>query len=86
MISNDDLIKSLVQIKVPIPRYDNGEPSRERLIHLFKQHVIPRPQRDRHGTARKRTATGDSQMDVEASYDWESSELEPESRKRYVVD
>eukprot|EP00731_Ephydatia_muelleri_P032072 Em0023g579a len=69
-------------MKVPIHNHDSGEPSRERLIHLFKQHVIPRPQRDRHGTARKRKRTGDSQMDVEASYDWENSKLEPESRKR----
>lgn len=85
LISDDDLIKSLVQMKVPIHNHDSGEPSRERLIHLFKQHVIPRPQRDRHGTARKRKRTGDSQMDVEASYDWENSKLEPESRKRYVA-
>ena len=85
MISNDELIQTLVQMKVPIPRYDNGEPSRERLIYLFKNHVTPRPQRDRHGVAKKRRRTADCHMDFEPSCDWESSELEPKSRKRYLL-
>ena len=83
MATNDDLVEALVQMKVPIPRYDNGEPSRERLIYLFKTHITPRPQRNRHGAAKKRKCAADCQIDP-SSCDWESSDLELKSRKRYV--
>ena len=45
MLSNERLVKVLSEMKVSIPVYQNGSPSRERLIYLFHKHVIPRPQR-----------------------------------------
>ena len=39
------LVAVLSNIKVPIPVYSDGAPSRERLIYLFKKHVTPQPQR-----------------------------------------
>lgn len=47
LMSNDFLVKALGNIKVPIPIYPDGTPSRERLIYLFKKHVTPQPQRAR---------------------------------------
>ena len=47
MLSNERLVKVLSEMKVSIPVYQNGSPSRERLIYLFRKHVIPRPQRKR---------------------------------------
>ena len=47
LMSDFDLMESLKKIKVPIPVYSDGRPSRERLIYLFRQHVMPRPQRQR---------------------------------------
>ena len=49
LMSNFALIEALRKIKVPIPVYADGKPSRERLIYLFRQHVTPRPQRTRPG-------------------------------------
>ena len=56
LMSDFALIEALTKIKVPIPVYADGRPSRERLLYLFRQHVIPRPQRQsrRHGKRRER--------------------------------
>lgn len=43
------LVEALKKIRVPIPVYSDGTPSRERLIYLFRQHVVPRPQRTSRG-------------------------------------
>lgn len=45
LMSDFTLVEALKKIKVPIPVYSDGTPSRERLIYLFRQHVTPRPQR-----------------------------------------
>lgn len=45
LMSDSVLVEALSSIKVPIPIYSDGRPSRERLIYLFKEHVTPRPQR-----------------------------------------
>ena len=47
LMNNDSLVKYLRDIKVPIPMYPDGTPSRERLIYLFKKHVTPQPQRSK---------------------------------------
>lgn len=46
LMSNDTLVAALKRIKVPIPVYPDGSPSRERLLYLFKTNVLPRPQRN----------------------------------------
>ena len=45
LLSNSTLVETLTQRRVPIPVYQDGTPSRERLLHLFRKHVTPRPQR-----------------------------------------
>ena len=47
LMDNDSLVKTLRDVKVPIPMYPDGTPSRERLIYLFKKHVTPQPQRSK---------------------------------------
>lgn len=49
LMSDFALVEALRKIKVPVPVYADGTPSRERLIYLFRQHVTPRPQRMRQG-------------------------------------
>lgn len=49
LMSDFSLVEALRKIKVPIPVYADGSPSRERLLYLFRQHVMPRPQRTKHG-------------------------------------
>lgn len=46
LMSDDALIAALKAIKVPIPVYSDGRPSRERLLYLYKTNVLPRPQRN----------------------------------------
>ena len=45
LMTDSTLVTMLSNIKVPIPVYPDGTPSRERLIYLFKKHVTPQPQR-----------------------------------------
>ena len=47
LLSTDSLVNLLTERRVPIPVYENGSASRERLIFLFRKHVVPRPQRKR---------------------------------------
>lgn len=54
LMSDFSLVEALKKIKVPIPVYADGRPSRERLLYLFRQHVIPRPQRQSRRPARRR--------------------------------
>ncbi len=46
LLTNDRLVEVLSGMRVQIPVYSDGEPSRERLIYLFRKHVTPRPQRE----------------------------------------
>ena len=46
LMTTERLAGFLSGMKVPIPVYPDGKPSRERLIYLFKRHVMPKPQRD----------------------------------------
>ncbi len=45
LLDTDSLVNLLKERRVPIPVYENGSASRERLIFLFRKHVVPRPQR-----------------------------------------
>ena len=54
LMSDFSLVEELNKIKVPIPVYAGGRPSRERLLYLFRQHVIPRPQRQGRRLVRRR--------------------------------
>lgn len=54
LMSNDDLMAALKLVKVPIPVYADGRPSRERLLHLYKTNVMPRPQRNRWRNRKRR--------------------------------
>ena len=57
LMSDFALVEALKKIKVPIPVYADGRPSRERLLYLYRQHVMPRPQRQggrRPGRRRER--------------------------------
>lgn len=64
LMSNERLIEALKRIKVPIPVYADGSPSRERLLYLYKTNVLPRPQRNkqqwgRRGRRRRGRSNGD---------------------------
>lgn len=54
LMSNFTLVEALKKIKVPIPVYADGRPSRERLLYLYRQHVMPRPQRQGRRPGRRR--------------------------------
>lgn len=91
LMSNDALISALKRIKVPIPVYPDGSPSRERLLYLFKTNVLPRPQRKQWKQKRRLQGSivshddhGGSAMEVD---DWcaggaQTAELQ---RKRYTM-
>lgn len=53
LLTDDRLIEVLAGMRVQIPVYADGKPSRERLIYLFRKHVTPRPQRLRQRSKRK---------------------------------
>ena len=53
LMSDDALAAVLKRIKVPIPVYPDGRPSRERLLYLFKTNVLPRPQRNQRKRKRQ---------------------------------
>ena len=69
IMSSESLVAILSQMRVPIPVYEDGKPSRERMIYLFKRHVTPRPQRDTYwrqlGRRRKRRRGEDIPMEVD---------------------
>ena len=44
-LSTAKLVNLLTEHKVPIPVYEDGSTSRDRLLFLFKKHIVPRPQR-----------------------------------------
>ena len=69
----DSLVRALTELKVPIPVYEDGKPSRERLVYLFRKHVTPRPQRSwwRRSGSRKRRRGG------QQGGDWEWDQQEP---------
>lgn len=76
LLGTETMVEILSEMRVLIPVYPDGEPSRERLIYLFRKHVTPRPQRTRErgrGWVRKRRRLGDdSVMEVGGSSwdDW----------------
>lgn len=93
IMSNDELIAILGKMKVPIPVYPNGDPSRERLLYLFRRHVTPRPQRTRRmERSRRRGEMGATPTEAGTGMEWSKSvrELVQESpeneRKRSVGD
>ena len=47
LLNNERLIEALRKVKVPIPVYSDGRPSRERLLFLYRTNVLPKPQRKR---------------------------------------
>jgi len=53
LMSNERLVEALAKIKVPIPVYSDGSPSRERLLYLYRTYILPQPQRVRHQWRRK---------------------------------
>ena len=75
LMSNQALVNRLSEMKVAIPVYSDGQPSRERLLYLFWKHVTPKPQRS--GFWRRRMpgeVKGVVQMDVDHNQDtWISS-------------
>ncbi len=96
LMSDSVLVKALSDIKVPIPIYSDGTPSRERLIHLFKKHVTPRPQRTRDEGRfwRKQSGLGIAvPMDTSSSNDQDQSggggrndlTVPVIQRKRYII-
>ncbi len=56
LLSDDRLVEVLAGMRVQVPVYSDGRPSRERLIYLFRKHVTPRPQRE--GCGRRRQGDG----------------------------
>ena len=94
LMASDTLTAILSQRRVPIPVYEDGNPSRERLIYLFKKHVTPQPQRDSYWRRtgrrgwRKRRRTEETPMEVDdtGAGDWvlNSDEDTPVQRKRWV--
>lgn len=54
LMSDERLVEALKRIKVPIPVYADGQPSRERLLYLYKTNVWPQPQRERQQWRRRR--------------------------------
>lgn len=67
LMSDEALVTALKRIKVPIPVYSDGRPSRERLLYLYKTNVMPRPQRKRE--RRLRGSQGNNQAVMEVD-DW----------------
>lgn len=45
LMSNSQLVNLLAERRVPLPVYEDGSYSRERLLFLFRKHILPRPQR-----------------------------------------
>ena len=92
MMKTEGLVEVLTSMKVPIPVYSDGRPSRERLVYLFRKHVTPRPQRQDHkGRKRRRWGVG-TPMEVESCWhdDWSQASEGgsglgmPSQRKRLV--
>lgn len=96
LMASDTMIAILSQRRVPIPVYEDGNPSRERLIYLFKKHVTPQPQRDsywrrpgRGWRKRKRNEETPMEVDNAGTGDWVLNRDEdwaetPVQRKRWV--
>ena len=93
LMSNDALVAALKRIKVPIPVYPDGTPSRERLMYLYKTNVLPRPQRNswKRGRQRRNVAEGGNvdmtevdQQDNSAGWDETPGTVELQ-RKRCVL-
>lgn len=53
MLTCEQLVDILTKHHVPIPVYSDGSPSRERLLYLFRKHILPRPQRLRRENSRQ---------------------------------
>ena len=79
LMSDESLVTALKRIKVPIPVYPNGRPSRERLLHLYRTNILPRPQRSHQKRRRvsgvSQDAQGGSAMEVEVEYhsEWDAN-------------
>lgn len=96
LMSDESLVTALKRIKVPIPVYPNGRPSRERLLHLYRTNILPRPQRNRRKRRRvsgvsQEDDQGGSAMEVEVEYhsEWDANSSESSNtqlqRKRWGV-
>ncbi len=95
LMTDSTLVAMLSNMKVPIPVYPDGTPSRERLIYLFKKHVTPQPQRTggrgrfwkkRSGVNRGYSTSGAAPMNIK-EHDWSGSNVSiitAISRKRYA--
>ena len=53
LLATEKLLELLTSLRVPIPVYEGGQPSRDRLVFLYRKHVLPRPQRLRQKTRYK---------------------------------
>ncbi len=92
LMSNEVLTKALKRIKVPIPVYPDGSPSRERLLYLYKLNVLPRPQRsgwvgrrsEKGRLKRSREGNDCAPMEVDQDHILSSENKDAEKqRKRY---
>lgn len=66
-----------------IPTYPDEQPSRERLLHLFRKYVSPQPQRRGFWRRRRGERIVATEMEHDSSITLEGWEQPPE-RKRYV--
>lgn len=74
MLSTEQLMDLLSHYKVPIPVYSDGSPSRERVLYLYRKHVLPRPQRLRQHLRRQKfcqKGTVSVAMDTTSEWDQE---------------
>lgn len=73
LMSDEDLVSALKRIKVPIPVYSDGRPSRERLLYLYRTNVLPRPQRAKSSwrtrQGRRRGVAGSQQENSQGGTD-----------------
>ena len=70
LMTNERLIEALKRIKVPIPVYSDGKPSRERLLYLYKTNVLPQPQRNKQHWRRRRRRRNELEEDVGGVEEW----------------
>lgn len=88
LMSDEALVVALKRIKVPIPVYSDGRPSRERLLYLYKTNVLPRPQRSQWKDHKRKRSAGvtsqeSTEMEVDHHGDWSIDGTTVLNRKRY---
>lgn len=45
LLTNAQMVDLFTERRVPVPVYEDGSYSRERLLFLFRKHILPKPQR-----------------------------------------